>query len=113
MKKLFIVFTTLLTFSSVFASDLDILVYMLRSDQVRAELESKDIVAVTFSKENVSTTWTFRARIETVEDGLGPKGPDTHPCLTNVEVVSIGGVAGSELQEPTASTICAENSPIF
>ena len=111
MKKLSIVLTMLLAFSFAFASDSDILIYMLRSDQVKAELERKDIKAITFSKENISTIWIFRAGIETVEDGLGPNGPEVHPCFTDVEVVSIGAFAKTDLLEPTTSTVCAENSP--
>ncbi len=117
MKKLSIGIASILITMSALAGQLiangEIVAKILSLPEVQKHIASKSVTAIKVSQENVSTTWTYTLNITSVEPGLGPNGPSSHPCFTKVVQKVVGGVAGNSFLKPVVDTVCAANAPRF
>lgn len=115
MGKIIFIFLTIVisgVASAKSALSLDDLNQALTLPQTKQEIGDRVVDSVTVSSVNQSTTWTHRIRITVSEAGLGPNGPDQHPCFLDIERVDIGGVVKTDVgQFQVGNLVCAQNSP--
>ena len=112
MRLFAVVFAGLISCANAQAMSRTFLASILETPEVKAQLtDSSQITSMTFTKENVATTWTYRIDAEVDEAGLGPNGPSTHPCFVTIVVDVIGGFAGNIVSAPVVTKICAQNTP--
>lgn len=115
MKKM-ILFSILCISAEAFASStynscpMEIVNYALSSEIVKNDMADRQLQSISCSSETSGTSWSYKIRLKSVEDGISPRGVDTHPCFTNITVSTVGGIAGTEILEPVVETTCAVSS---
>lgn len=86
---------------------------LLSLPKVQKHIANRSVTTINVSQENIATTWKYTLNITSVEPGMGPNGPSSHPCFTKVVLKVVGGVVGNTAMEPTVDTVCAANAPRF
>ncbi|MGZ3721819.1 MAG: hypothetical protein ACXVA9_02735 [Bdellovibrionales bacterium] len=72
------------------------------------DIEISNVTKVTVDMNHANYTITF----STVEPGLGPKGPSTHPCTNVISANTTSGMTLS-VEKVDVEQICAQNLPRF
>jgi hypothetical protein len=90
---------------------LDVINFALNAPEAKAEFVNRVPTAIS-ALEQGGFNKAYTVSVETVENGIGPKGPSTHPCFTKIVVSVLNGISGPVSQIDTVHTTCAMNSPV-
>ena len=99
-------------------AELDVVNFAMASQQVRLQLNDRNLKAILVSEDG-GFTKHYVVRVISSEPGFGPTGNgtgtgiSTHPCTTVIEVTVYSGISGPVKQVTNAQTICAMNSPML
>lgn len=112
MKALSFFVSIALISQTVFAGGLTVseLARVLSSDKVQNAVGRSVVTGIQIQTTNWNAASTHDLTLQVREAGLGPKGPDSHPCFVKISANDYDG-SGIEFNEILVEKVCAMNSP--